>query len=261
MEIKKAAFIVKRWEHDTIDSTHTWAKSYIREMVSPTIRPHHWHLVTAEAQTKGVGQYSNQWTSPYGYNIYATWIIPWPKLEKDKLWNITQVATIAVAETMEGYGFTPQIKWINDLLLDGKKCGGILCEHRIGSSNGAYDWLLMSVGVNVNMTQADGSFIDQPFTSLYMESGQRWDREMVLMALQARIFYHLKKYIAHGFGFFYEALNKRLIFMNETIGVESKNTLYKGVFKGITEKGAMILQIQPGLEEKILFSGRIVKGV
>ena len=160
---------------------------------------------------------------------------------------------------MEGYGFTPKIKWINDLLLNSKKCGGILCEHCISHSNGGYDWLLMSIGLNVNMTEANAPPINQPFTSLYMESGQQWDREMVLMALQARIFYHLKKYITHDFGFFYEELNKRLMFVNETIRVESKNTLYEGVFKGITKKGAMILHTQPDLKEKIIFSGRIVK--
>ncbi len=100
-----------------------------------------WGSVLAACQWGGRGQLRRAWTSPAG-NIYATLCIPWPPgdtaLSKDLAAMVTAYAIIRSFEQM---GIRPELKWPNDLLLNGK-IGGILIEERQNT-------LLAGIGINI----------------------------------------------------------------------------------------------------------------
>lgn len=121
------------------------------------------------------------------------------------------LAALSIVETLKGFGIQKvQIKWPNDVYVDGKKIGGILIENdlngqQIGSS-------IIGIGLNVNQVQFDTHI---SATSLKLESGQAFDVQTVLKKISntllakleqtadmASIFYELKKqYLTNLLGF------------------------------------------------------------
>ncbi len=106
-----------------------------RDCLSP------WGSVLAASQWDGRGQLRRAWASPAG-NIYATLRIPWPPGEKALSKDLAAMATAyAIIRSFEQMGIKPELKWPNDLLLNGK-IGGILIEER-------RKILLAGIGINI----------------------------------------------------------------------------------------------------------------
>ena len=85
-------------------------------------------VVVAESQTGGRGRLNRQWISPPDTGLYFSLILR-PELAPENLARVTLAAGLAVCKAVETEcGVLPAIKWPNDLLLDGKKFGGILTE-------------------------------------------------------------------------------------------------------------------------------------
>src|SRR5580700_2479453 len=156
---------------DTIDSTNTWTKKNAATLDSNQLT-----CVTALEQTAGRGRFSRKWLSPKGQNIYATLYFCLPK-ECSYLINLGQILSLSSISVLQKKGFSPQIKWPNDILLEGKKVAGILCETIVLEDKlGA----ILGIGMNVNMSQELLDTIDQPATSLAQLSGQTWSLEQIL---------------------------------------------------------------------------------
>jgi BirA family biotin operon repressor/biotin-[acetyl-CoA-carboxylase] ligase len=94
--------------------------------------------VVAVSQTGGRGQMRRQWISPPG-NLYAALV--WPEAGGALGAMAPVVVGACLADGLYGCGFSAQVKWPNDLLIDGRKVGGILLEERHGR-------LMAGVGIN-----------------------------------------------------------------------------------------------------------------
>lgn len=94
-------------------------------------------VIVAQAQSAGRARYRRTWVSHHG-NVYASFIFNAP--ERDP--RIAYSVAVAVAETILSYGVTPQIKWPNDILIDGAKVCGILIEY-------AGPFVIVGIGVNI----------------------------------------------------------------------------------------------------------------
>lgn len=148
-----------------IDSTNTWAKNNAH-----LLPPGKLTLITADTQTCGKGRLGRQWISPPKQNLYASFCFFIDKGRKD-IGNISLLMAVSVSETLESLGFHPQIKWPNDILINGKKAGGILCE--LAELSGPSDQMcaIAGIGLNINMPLEQLNEIDQPATSLLQEGG------------------------------------------------------------------------------------------
>ncbi len=78
---------------------------------------------------------------------------------------------------LEEHGVPVTLKWPNDLLLNGKKIAGVLCETIFYPE---YIQVVLGFGLNVNMEEKDLIQIDQAATSLRQETGRIWDKEELL---------------------------------------------------------------------------------
>ena len=94
-------------------------------------------VVAALAQSAGRGRYKRTWVSHHG-NLYASFI--YKISERDP--KLSYAVAVAIAETLISFGLHPQIKWPNDVLIDGKKISGVLIEY-------ARNFVIVGIGINV----------------------------------------------------------------------------------------------------------------
>ncbi len=131
-------------------------------------------MVVADTQSEGRGRQGRGWDSPPG-GLYMTAL-----LEVGSHANlIPLVAGVAVAETMrDHFGVEAVLKWPNDVLIEGRKVGGILVDAEwSGDERGV---LLLGVGINLN--NAIPEHLEEA-TSLSEESGEEIDVEAFLERL------------------------------------------------------------------------------
>ena len=129
--------------HQTIDSTHAWASRLIEQVESEEIvLPR--TMVIAGEQDHGSGRAGRLWESPWG-GLYLNWIAA--NIDPVIIVQLPMIAAAAVHRAISRLGIdTLEIKWPNDLLVDGRKLAGLLvhCRH------GATTWVTVGVGINLD---------------------------------------------------------------------------------------------------------------
>jgi BirA family biotin operon repressor/biotin-[acetyl-CoA-carboxylase] ligase len=271
-EEKDAKSIIKRQHYMSIPSTQILSREEADAVVQGTqpLDLNHWKLITADGQTAAIGQHSRTWFAPADVNIYATYTFAWPVERQGLLYHLPQTVTLSVAETIEKLGFSPQIKWVNDVLLSEKKMCGVLCESKgqamvstesaSSSESGgssSHVVVLVGIGVNVNMSEEQCSGIDQPVTSLKIESGKDWDKEEILSIMNEALFKNFYTLVNKSFEPLYPELQKRMAYIGQEITVEDAPNQYTGIFEGINNTGTMLLRVNGEIQQ--LHNGRIIK--
>lgn len=221
----------------SLDSTNTRAKEYIHQVDPDTLI-----CIVAEEQTAGRGKFSAKWFSPKGVNIYATFVFTLPK-SFPFLSNLGQILSVSCCQYLETSGFFPQIKWPNDLLLEGKKFAGFLCEttplqERTG--------VILGLGVNVNMTEEQLITIDQPATSLREISGNLWSLKTVLTGIADRFSENFTCLSSKGFSPFRAYYEEHLLSKGKKITVLEREQRTEGICQGVSEDGFLILSTENG---------------
>ena len=224
-------------------------------------------VVTADEQTKGRGTQNRSWKSPPHVNIYATFGVILPNnpekikemFGESKARPITsQIAALAVAKTLEHFGFQPQIKWRNDVLVNGKKICGILCEPIENMKDGRLAGII-GIGLNVNMSKEDCDSLDQPVTSMGVVTNSSYSKEAVFETLKAYVTHYIKLYFSHGFAPCRNDIEKHLAYVGKSVHVEDdKGQTTSGIFEGINQEGCLCLRLDND-ELKVFEKGRILK--
>jgi BirA family biotin operon repressor/biotin-[acetyl-CoA-carboxylase] ligase len=136
-------------------------------------------LVIADEQTAGRGRLDRKWFTPKGTALAFSLILRPTASEKPHLSRTVGLAALAVAEALRSRGLAAQIKWPNDVLINGRKMCGILTESVW--SGDEVDCAVLGVGVNVlkeSVPPAEDLLF--PATSLEEELGQPPERVEVL---------------------------------------------------------------------------------
>jgi BirA family biotin operon repressor/biotin-[acetyl-CoA-carboxylase] ligase len=137
-------------------------------------------IFLAEEQTAGRGRSAHSWHSERGTGIYCSFLLRPPMTPSESLW-LSLIAGVAVQDAVrETTGMTPDIRWPNDLLLNGKKFAGILTE--MSSEASKVHHAVVGIGVNVNQ-QSFPEELNGSATSLRLESGREFSRLEVAAAL------------------------------------------------------------------------------
>ena len=105
-------------------------------------------VVIAGSQTKGRGRLGRTFFSPSETGLYMS-ILLRPNMSADKAVKITTAAAVAVCRAIEKISdLKPEIKWVNDIYLNGKKVCGILTEASFSMENGRLEYAVLGIGVN-----------------------------------------------------------------------------------------------------------------
>lgn len=110
----------------------------------------HGTIIMADSQTQGKGRYGRGFYSPPGTGLYMSFVFNSPGLYFQNPSLITASAAVAVCEAIEAVsGKSATIKWVNDILLNGKKVCGILTEAMTDVETGNFQWVVLGIGINV----------------------------------------------------------------------------------------------------------------
>lgn len=145
-----------------------------------------WTAVVADSQTAGRGRGGRAWASPPGVALYFSVLLR-PSLAPDVLPLATLAAGCAVAEAVRAEtGLPAGLKWPNDVLVNGRKACGILCEAETGPDGAP----AVAVGIGLNVNTPRSALPPRPAfpaTSLAAEAGRTFDRERLLQACLAAL--------------------------------------------------------------------------
>jgi BirA family biotin operon repressor/biotin-[acetyl-CoA-carboxylase] ligase len=167
-----------------IDSTNT-AALYLAQAGAK-----HGTTVVAEEQTAGRGRLGRTWYSEKSRGIYVS-IILRPPFSPSAAPILTLMAGVATQQTLSAItGLSVDIRWPNDLLVNGKKVAGILTE--MSAELGRLHAVVLGVGINVNHIEMPAE-LKRTATSLRIESQKPWSRVQICIALLKEFerYYHL----------------------------------------------------------------------
>lgn len=207
-------------------------------------------LVLAETQTDGRGRLGRQWHSDQSAGIYFTLILR-PELPPAVAPVLTLMAGVSLATVVEA--ITPgmvDLRWPNDLLLNGKKCAGILVEMRAEPQH--IEHVLLGVGINVNQTEFPKGLETEP-SSLQLEAGRPIPRADLLISLLKQLDADYNSLLSDG----PERILRRFEVISSysrgkrvRVGDQAPFTL--GTTAGLTPEGILLLEREDGTIEKVV---------
>ena len=153
---------------ESIDSTNIYANTIANQAPEGAV-------VVSKKQTQGKGRSGKIWVSDYDQGIYFSTILK-PSIPISRASFLTQVAGAALATSLEKLGVSCQIKWPNDLVLNGRKIAGILTEMRAEIESISY--IVVGIGVNIGPKTFEES-ITTVATSLANEGYQIRDLDLL----------------------------------------------------------------------------------
>jgi BirA family biotin operon repressor/biotin-[acetyl-CoA-carboxylase] ligase len=141
------------------------------------------------------------------------------------------VTGLAVAKALENRNFKPKLKWPNDIILNNKKVGGILCESEIESNN--IKSLIIGIGLNINETINDfPEQLQAKATSLSIEAKYSFQRELICAIIAT--------YLERNLENFDSTISQWLSFcghLGKKVSFNYRGNKHTGIFKGINKKG------------------------
>ncbi|MBN2012702.1 biotin--[acetyl-CoA-carboxylase] ligase [candidate division KSB1 bacterium] len=208
-------------------------------------------VVIAEEQTQGRGRMTRQWESQFGKGLWFSVILR-PQDVSPKAGLYTFLAGVSVAEAVEQLcGLRPELKWPNDLLLNGKKFCGILSEADF--QNGHIRHVILGIGINVDHKQEDlPNSISESATSIRIESNWRLDRVKLLITVLKRMEKNYELIQTKGFDPILKTWKSYCPRLSKQIKVRQEHTIYEGIFQDLDEHGCMLLKTNDGQMRKIV---------
>ena len=206
---------------DQIGSTNREAVSLAQAGVE------HGTVVLADSQSEGRGRLSRLWFSPPGVNLYCSIVMRKAiSANRHSEWLswLPLTAALAAAEAIETVAATSvAVKWPNDLLIAGRKIGGILCESGTNPRSGPFQ--VIGIGLNINGERNDfPDELRETATTIRHEVGSFIDRNRLLAQLLYELEACLDEYAQRGFERLALAYGRRC----STIGKTVKATLADG---------------------------------
>ena len=237
---------------DSIDSTNTKAKE-LAEAGHPSGT-----LVVADQQTLGRGRRGRSWESPAGTGIFMTLMLK-PDINPNNASMLTLVAAMATARAItEVTGEAAQIKWPNDIVMNGKKVVGILTE--MSAQFDYINHIVVGIGINVHNEEFPEE-IAKTASSLLLECGHRIHRasliEAFLEEFERLYAVYLETEDMSGLQKEYDSL---LVNRGRQVRVLDPKEPFEGKAMGITKKGELIVDTWES--RKLVSSGEVsVRGI
>lgn len=202
-------------------------------------------IVLTEEQTAGRGRLARKWDSAAKKGIWMSVVLR-PDVVPQKAPQFTLVAAVAAVRAIEEVtGLKPEIKWPNDILLEGKKCTGILTE--LQSDADGIQALIIGIGLNANQSPDDfPEELQDIATSLSIESGKPVNRQDLVRALLNHLEIYTDLYIETGFGMLKLLWESYSSTIGKTVRARMAKETLTGIAEGITDDGVLQLRTADG---------------
>lgn len=224
--------------YQLIDSTNNAAKRFALEGAA------HGTAVLAEQQSGGKGRRGRSFYSPPGTGLYLTVILkPARNIQQSML--VTAAAAVAVTRALHRLGgIDSQIKWVNDVYLNGRKICGILAEAVTNLEDGAIEYVVVGIGVNlVSPSKGYPEELRSKITSVQAETGIRLSRNQ----LAGEIISQLLELTAQNDGSgFLEEYRTRSCVLGRAVNIFSPAGESHGTALDITPEGHLVVRLNDG---------------
>ncbi|MCR5265447.1 MAG: biotin--[acetyl-CoA-carboxylase] ligase [Cyanobacteria bacterium RUI128] len=220
---------------DTVDSTNSYVKTHMAELDNLT-------FVYSDRQTNGRGRLSRKWLDTGEDNLFLTIVIKPDTTSNISAYlpNLTQYLSVVLCDVLEQNNIIPNIKWPNDVLINGKKIAGILAEGV--TSGGKVQGLALGIGINLNSKAESLITIDKPATSIFNETGAKQNKEDFLKMLYENFCLLYDDFVYEGFKSIKDLYLKRASFIGKQIKINVLDVIHEGIAFGVTDDGALLLK-------------------
>jgi BirA family transcriptional regulator, biotin operon repressor / biotin---[acetyl-CoA-carboxylase] ligase len=197
-------------------------------------------VVLAEEQTAGRGRAGRAWHSERAVGIYVTLVLR-PKLAPVQAPLLTMMAGLSVYTAIQAHtGLVVDLKWPNDMLIRGKKVGGILTE--MHAEPGQVRFVIVGIGLNVNQEKFPAE-LGSVATSLRIESGRPQSRLELLVRLLREFENDYNRFLREGSAAVIERFTKVSSYaQGKRVRVSNGKDAFTGVTAGLGPEG--LLQVQ-----------------
>lgn len=203
-------------------------------------------LYLTEQQTDSYGRFGRQYFASETGGIYMSLMLH-PSESPDNLPDYTLLTAAAIVSAIEKLtDKKPQIKWVNDIYLDGKKFVGILAESVISSEQAQQ--VIIGVGINFSISHFPDELV-QKATSLFVNEEMTITRSELI----AEIWSEFHRLLDEDFFSIYKAHS---FILGKTVEFIQNGHNYEGTAIDLTNKGELLVQLTDG-NKKILSSGEI----
>ncbi|ALS97268.1 bifunctional biotin--[acetyl-CoA-carboxylase] ligase/biotin operon repressor BirA [Lacimicrobium alkaliphilum] len=229
-----------------VDSTNTYLKHSTELHINGA-------ACLAEAQTAGRGRQGRKWVSPFGASLYLSMYWGFHG-GYQALGGLSLVIGVAVVRALKAFGnISAQLKWPNDIYLNGKKLAGILVE-----AEGQLDDIshcFVGVGVNIRLPDNPADEIDQPWADLYSDSDTEPDRNRLASILLDQLYKALCRFENEGLVPFLEEWRDHNLFQDKWVTLLCGPQQFSGRCCGINEQGALLVETDKG--KQAFYGGEI----
>jgi len=207
-------------------------------------------LILADQQTAGRGRLGRTWVSEPGVGLYFSLVLR-PPVAAARSSVLTLALGLGAARGIgEACSVQCDIRWPNDVLLNDKKCCGILVES--AAESGSLRYAIAGVGINVNQAAMPADLAGIA-TSLRIETGCEYLRETVLEAVLKHCERYYEMFIERGAQPVVEAFSRASSYVRgEKVVVELGDSQLYGTTAGLDPGGVLLLEREDGSIEPIL---------
>lgn len=193
-----------------------------------------WTVVT-DLQQEGRGRQGRSWVAPAETALLFSTILRPPR---DVLPLLPLLAAVTVAGGIEAAtGALPDLKWPNDILLNGKKLAGILLERPVGAE------VVLGVGLNVNQSRAE---LPEGATSLRVALGHELGREALLAAILNDLGNAYERADREGIGWIVPGWRSRSSMLGDPVTIRRDGELIRGIAEDVADDGALRVRLDDG---------------
>lgn len=239
--------------YDEIDSTNIQAK------IAGEGEEVHGALFVANEQVAGRGRRGRSWSTPKGTSIAMTFLLR-PNVPIENVSRLTILSALAIVRALrETAGLHAEIKWPNDVVVNGRKICGILTE--MSSEGMDIKYAVVGIGINVAMTEFPEELADKA-TSIKLENGIECSRSK-LVANIANDFEQLyDAFTQHeDLQFIMKEYDEALVNRNQQVYVIEGDRRMEYTALGLAPNGGLRVRDADG-QESVIISGEVsVRGI
>ena len=207
-------------------------------------------VVFAEAQTKGRGRLGRKWISPERKGLWFSVLLR-PDLRPQETTQLTVASATALRRAIQlETGLKPEIKWPNDILIDGRKVAGILTE--LSAELDRVKHVILGIGVDVNL--GAGEFpteLRKLATSLKIESGRTIERPELAAAILRELDFDYARICAGKFTAVADEWEAHCATIGNDVTIQIGGRKIRGRAESLDEDGALLVRTEHGHLERI----------
>ncbi len=200
-------------------------------------------VVAAERQTEGRGKLGRKWIQPDEHCSIMMSAVVGTSRNIERFSEVSFVVGVAVYEFIKKtFETNPKIKWVNDIMLSGKKVCGILVET---VNRGTATYAIAGIGINITQDSFPEELPNA--TSVFLETDRKYDVKLCEKILATTLFKTMEEYYEKGFDHIMDIYDRHLWGIGKEAEVVCTDRTVRGIILGTGKGGELLIKDSDGV--------------